>query len=644
MNDYVVVDIETSGRMPWTGELLAVGIGRKVYRPDEGRAMVRLLLQRETTIVAHTNFDLRWLCLDGAMLGDRVTYHDTKVMAWMLDGTQELSLDALAARYLGYVPPKPIKIVGGRVMFRSHAGLVPIEEVPWEELEAYNASDIQTEGELYEHLRTRLQEHGLWEHFVTEEAPFSRLLIEMEVNGLPFDRDRAAEMLTQSTADAELLAAELIHETGAHDFNPGSHQQVSTFLYSDIWKAPVKFAIPRLVGMPAEEKLVKVQAFAAPGVTVLKVGRDYAYGEQQLDGMGLKPLKRKDPKTRQMVTTVSGKLLNMAYGKNPWVQAYVEWKRIEKLNGYLRDWIERDHAGRLHGRFDQAGTITGRLAGREPNLQQVSNGNEIRDLFRGDLVVGDYGGLEARLAAHFSNDPVMIDIFRNDRDLYGVIAADVFGGPATKDNPRRNIMKYAWLSSQYGAQGETLLQAMVIAAMQGKSDSEDVAIVRAFSPKQADDLVKQIQGVVPRMFRWRDEVIDEAKSLGYVTTIGGRRRHLADIGSADWSKMAKAERQAVNSKVQGSAADIVRRAMLEARKAVHPSVARICLQVHDEILWERGAQWHDDVFHELVSICERGTGFDLLVPLVFEAKIADSWAAKGGSVAAAVEQHLDSVE
>jgi DNA polymerase-1 len=130
------------------------------------------------------------------------------------------------------------------------------------------------------------------------------------------------------------------------------------------------------------------------------------------------------------------------------------------------------------------------------------------------------------------------------------------------------------------------------------------------------------------MFEWREEVIAEARSLGYVVTIGGRKRHLADIDSADWFKMAKSERQAVNSKVQGSAADIVRRAMLALRSTFPPSVLAICLQVHDEILAIRGPEWDDSFFPTVVNLCEYGTGFELDVPLVFEATIASSWAAK----------------
>jgi DNA polymerase-1 len=174
------------------------------------------------------------------------------------------------------------------------------------------------------------------------------------------------------------------------------------------------------------------------------------------------------------------------------------------------------------------------------------------------------------------------------------------------------------LASQYGARGPKLAEILAIAGMRG------------YSGAKASALLKDLERTLPVLFQWRESVIAEAHARGYVTTIGGRDRHLAGINSSDWSAKASAERQAVNSLVQGSAADIVRRAMLATRKLVYPDQARIILQVHDEILWERGVEWNSHHFDILKHVCETGTGFTLDVPLIFEAKVADSWAAKGG--------------
>jgi len=631
VSDYVVVDIETSGDMPWNGELLCVGIGSNVWEPEKGTQMARMLMSKPGTVmVAHSNYDFRWLGLAGAKLGSGVSFHDTKVMAWMLDATQELTLDALAERYLGFAPVKPIKRRQGRIMFdlakwRGQHGeeLVPIEDVPWDDMVAYNQNDLRTEGELYEVLRGKLQEAGQWEYFLEEEAPFSKLLIEMEVAGVPYDAEAGGHMLDELEIQEIYLREGLVKDTGAPNFNPGSGDQVAEFLYSDHWSTEVRFPIPRMNGLSKEAKFLNATGIAPPGVAkVMRVGRDYAYGVMHLDGLGLKPPPLdKDPKTGKLKKrpTVSGKVLNVMYGDHPWVADYVQWKKLTKIMGYLKDWNERVHEGRLHGRYDQSGTVTGRLSGKEPNLQQVAHGAEIRGLFRGDLVVGDYAGLEVRLSAHFSGDPVMLEIFRDGLDLYGVLAANAWGGPDTKENEGRGLMKVLMLGSQYGARGKKLSEIMAIAGLRG------------YTPRKADALLKDLENTLPRLFEWRQEVIEEAKSLGYVTTLAGRRRQLAGIGSADWKTMAKAERQAVNSKVQGSAADVVRRAMLRAKQCVDVSAARILLQVHDEILWERGPYWEDTFLEILQEICEVEHDFDLIVPLSFEPAIVTSWAGKGGS-------------
>ena len=620
MDDFTVIDIETTGSLPWTGDLLAVGVGDKAHRPEAGRAAVEAL---SGVVVAHTNYDLRWLALAGVKLGD-IEYHDTKVMAWMDDSTQELSLDDLAMKYLRVKPKKPIRMRKGKVMFDiglwrgQPEHLIPIRDVPWPTMKAYNESDLKVERALYVILRDRLETRGIWQQFLEEEAPFSTLLIEMETTGLPFDKERAAALLDDTQFTVKALHQSLAQRTGAVDFNPGSPDQVARYLYSELWYQDVKFEIPRLNGISPEEKMERVQTIAPPGVEVERVGRDYAYGRQWLDGRGLTPpkVKLKAGQSPPKHPTASSKKLDVLYGDDPWVADYVRFRKEVKLRGYLEAWIEMEHKGMLHGRFDQSGTISGRLAGREPNLQQVSKESDVRTLFRGDLVVGDYAQLEARIAAGLSGDEFMLDIFNNERDLYGVLAANAWGGPEDKTNENRDLAKVVWLASQYGARGDTLAQTMAEGG------------VRGYSGAAADRLLAEIMDTVPRMFEWREEIIEQAREDRYVTTIGGRTRALGDIASAAWQLRFSAERQAVSTVVQGSAADIVRRAMLAARKAVAPSTARICLQVHDEILWKRGARFGEATLAKLKDVCENGTGFDLGVPLKFEINVAESWADK----------------
>jgi DNA polymerase-1 len=210
--------------------------------------------------------------------------------------------------------------------------------------------------------------------------------------------------------------------------------------------------------------------------------------------------------------------------------------------------------------------------------------------------VGDFAGLEARLGAHFSGDEVMLDIFRNGKDLYGTLAARAWGGPESKENPGRGLMKVVWLGSQYGAQGQTLADTMAIAGMHG------------YTARKADALLRELKLTCPRLFEWRDEVIEEARFHGYVVTLAGRKRHLPDIDSADVE--AHGPGRAPGRQLQGAGLGGRRRAAGHAQGARGrgPDEAAICLQVHDEILWRSGPRWDARLFPELVGLCQTRTG------------------------------------
>lgn len=637
--NYTVLDIETSSDQPWVtdenphgGKLVAVGLGQRVYNAEDGRDALARFFEAPGLVVCHTNFDLRWMTLAGVRLGRDTQYHDTKVMAWMLDQNQTLTLDDLAERYLGERPPKPIKKIQGRIMFDRDVldeaiglgvgglGIVPIEDVPWDEMHAYNLSDITVTARLYEYLRAELQRRDLWQHFVAEEAPFSRLLVEIETAGIPFDRDNCLTFGDDLRAQADEIRAGLVEDVGWPGFNPGSWQQISDYLYGEQFTLKGRFAIPRMNGIPKDEKLERARALAPRGFIIEKVGRDYATGTFCCDGLALRPPKRQKWDKPDKRPSTNAKTLTVLHGTHPWVSRYLEFKRVDRLAGFCTQWAVRTRLGRLHGRFDQSGTVTGRLAAKQPNLQQVPNdaNPDLRTLFCGDLVIGDYSGLEVRLSAHFSGDRVMLDIFNQGHDLYGTLAAHAWGGDATKANPARGLMKVIMLGSQYGAQGEKLGDLLAIAGMK-------------YNAAEADELLAELKRTLPRLFEWRDEVIEDAKRRGYVETLAGRRRYLPDLEAAAWHVAAKAERQAVNTVVQGSAADVVRRAMLAARRVVHPAEAFQVLQVHDEIIWQRADMYDADVFARIMWACEQGHGFTLDCPLKFDCKEAQSWSEKGGS-------------
>lgn len=681
MTDYTVVDIETTGELPWTGDLVAVGIGDVVYRPEEGQRHISDLLSNpKSLVVAHTNYDLRWLVLNGAPFVDGVRYHDTKVMAFMLDQTQGvLALDDLAWKYLGFKPPKPIKAIAGRILYDLSKGmgvceglecpdckgsklrpdherfksdlmkrcptckgagmitLIPIEDVPWPEMEAYNLSDIQTEGKLYEHLRDLMQSNGLWELFLAEEAPLSRLLIEMEVAGMPVDRKGIRQLLTQASHDRDRLGKDLVGDTLCPTFNLKSGDQVAAFLYDELPTFKVQIEVPALNSIPRDEREAAVVKMIPRGIKIDKIGNKFVYGKQVIEGCGLKPppIKKKKGKVPKR-PPIDAENLALLYGDHYWVKKYLKWKSLNTLcTNYLDVWVEVEHEHRLHGRFDQSRAETGRIASRDPNMQAIPVvDTPVRKMFThtaeaqyamleahgytyGGLMIGDYSGLDARVAAHFSEDPLMMEIFLNEEDLYGRLASEAWGGAPNKTNKNRGLMKILILSAQYGAQAGSIGDKIRISGLGDKF------------ARKAPQLLRNLEETLPRLFEWREEVLQEAKTLGYITTISGRRRYLPDLQSTQWYYKARAERQCVASMVQGSSADIVRKCMIAAREKVTPMAARMILQVHDEILWERGPEWDDnETFDVLVDTCENAHGYDLRVPMKFEAGIGDSWEEK----------------
>lgn len=639
--DFTVIDLETTNIDTFNSDLLAVGIGDTVHKPEEGLKVAQELLSTEGIVVAHTNFDLRDLLLRGLTMNPKLQFHDLKVCAF-LNGDQQQELDAatLAKKYLGIKMHKPIFQYKKRVMFHAATGDMPIEDVPWREMEEYNLQDLEVERQLYEIIREQLQEKGFWNKFLlAEEAPLSRILIEMEVAGLPIDEEGTREFLKDADEERQRLAGELAEDTGVLGFNLKSGDQVAAYLYEELPEFKLKEEVPGLKSLAgaakSQERMDIAVGILPDNVTVEKAGTLYAYGTQRVEGLGLKPprIKKSREGKKPKRPPIDAENLILMHGKVPWVIKYLRWKSLQTLcANYLEQWVDAMHGGRLHGRYDQARTETGRIASREPNLQAIPVAMDfnVRTLFRAPMMIGDYSGLDARVAAHFSEDPLMLEIYRDDLDLYGTLAANAWGGPASRENENRGLMKILMLSAQYGAQAKSIGDKIRISGLGDKYAAK------------SEKLLREMEETLPRMFAWRQEIEREAMNNGFVTTITGRRRYLPDLYSDEWWRRTRAERQCVASMVQGTSADIVRRAMLAIRQGVDPDEARIILQVHDEILFERGPAWNDESFDKIVDLAEKGherdfhaengqvlPGFPLLIPMKFGSKLAETWDDKG---------------
>jgi DNA polymerase I len=614
-----VVDIENSGD-PWTGSLLCVGYAPCDDRPmsigdDQDQWLRELLCQPDIPIVTHTTHDLRWLKLAGWDI-QTTQLIDLKAGFWLLNENMSFKLEDLARDYLGLVMDKRIHVTKKSVRFKCDDGVeVPLNEAPRDQLEAYCLRDVDAERQLYFRLVSDLREWGWYDFWMTEVMPLTQTILQMETTGVPIDITKLTDLTDEVHKKHKALQGKLLEEGKLPEqFNVDSDQQVGKFLFSKTFE--LKARIP------------KSSTDHTDFIPDEKPGRLWTKGHYEIEGMGLSPVaftKHRQPK-------VDSKVLKVNYSQYPWVQNLLEYRKYgTALSVYLDPMPGRLHDGRVFGRFTQGGTVTGRLSSKEPNLQNIwargELGDGIRGLFVGDFLIGDYSQLEPRIAAHMSKDPVLLDIFRNGRDLYIETASKILGRPISKADPERDMVKVYVLALYYGAQGETLSQVLTVNGF-------------PTTPSEADAWLKELERVFQGYFVWKRHVEDFAHREGYIQTISGRLRRLyGTINSQEWKTRMHGERQAVDSIMQGSAADIMNGLMVGFR---HPNL-RLLIQVHDEGVWEyEHVPWdmlkdqpsmlqieHDK--RMLKDVAEHGV-WVLDVPLVFEVGYARSWADKGREV------------
>jgi DNA polymerase-1 len=303
---------------------------------------------------------------------------------------------------------------------------------------------------------------------------------------------------------------------------------------------------------------------------------------------------------------------------HPFPARLLEYRGLTKLKSTYFDALPTEvdpRDGRVHTIFDQAGAATGRLSSSHPNLQNIpmrtERGREIRRAFvagPGSVLVGaDYSQIELRVMAHLSGDPGLIAAFESGEDVHARTARTIFGADATLDPATRSRAKVVNFGIMYGMGARSLAQQMGIPLAEAQQFIGDY--FRAFSGVR----------------RFLDQIIADARRQGWVATLLGRRRYLPGLESAHGGERSATERAAINTPIQGSAADLMKLAMIRvahALKARMPS-ARLLLQVHDELLLECPA--HDaEAVSELVKT-EMEDCFPLRVPLVVTVGRGPTW-------------------
>ena len=336
------------------------------------------------------------------------------------------------------------------------------------------------------------------------------------------------------------------------------------------------------------------------------------------DKLKIPPYTQTKKKTKSGISTNAEVLENLR-GIHPIIEEILKYRVLSKLKSTYLDGIKNlinPETNRVHTHFNQTVTATGRLSSSDPNLQNIpirtEEGKKIRALFEAGegydyLLSADYSQIELRLLAHMSEDENLIKAFMSGEDIHAMTAAEVFGIKLEEVTPElRRKAKAVNFGIIYGISDYGL--------------SRDLRTTRS----EAGEYIRLYFERYPKVKKFLDETINRAKLLGYVTTIFGRRRQLPAIKSTNFHQRGLAERMAMNTPIQGSAADIIKLAMIRAEKDLTGYKSRIILQVHDELVIETVASELDEVSKIICNAMEKVV--ELRVPLIVDVHHGKNWA------------------
>ena len=591
---FVAVDTETTSldemRAELVGVSLALAPGRAAYLPlghvsgggdlfgaavrAEGQmemeaalALLKPLLEDDAVLKIFQNAKYDWKIF--ARHGIRVApFDDTMLMSSALfAGLHNHGMDELSERHLGHATI-PIKTLLG-----SGKGQITFDRTEIAEATRYAAEDADVTLRLWQAFRPQLHRRSVTTVYETLERPLVPVLADMEMAGVLVDRDTLSRM---SNAFAQKMAGleDEIQTLAGGAFNVGSPKQLGEILFDRM-------------GVPGGEK-GKTGAYAT-GADVLE---------------DITTLEDTHPQAAHLAARV------------------LDWRQLSKLKSTYTDALQ-DHinpeTGRVHTSYSLVGAVTGRLSSTDPNLQNIpirtEEGRRIREAFvapRGTVLVSlDYSQIELRILAHVAGIPALKQAFRDGLDIHAMTASEMFGVPL--DQMTSDIRRKA-KAINFG----------VIYGISGFGLARNLRIPRAEAQGFIDRYFERFPGIRAYM----DSTVEGAKAAGYVQTLFGRRIHTPEI-NARGPGAGFAKRAAINAPIQGTAADIIRRAMVRLPGVIEDLPARMLLQVHDELLFEVDEGAADDLIGRVKAVMEGAAApaVHLDVPLIVEAGRGPNWAA-----------------
>ena len=491
---------------------------------------------------------------------------DTMLMSYAMHaGLHNHGMDGLSERYLGHLPIEIKSLLG------TGKSAVTFDRVPVADAVRYAAEDADITLRLWQAFKPQLHRAKVTTVYETLERPLVPVLARMEMSGIKVDRDTLSRMSNAFAQKMAGLEAD-IHELAGRPFNVGSPKQLGEIMFDELG-----------LTMPDGKKPQTGKTGA------------YSTGADVLEDLAtLHDLPRR----------------------------ILDWRQLSKLKSTYTDALQEHinpETGRVHTSYSIAGANTGRLASTDPNLQNIpvrsEEGRRIREAFVAEqgkcLVSLDYSQIELRILAHVADIPALKQAFRDGLDIHAMTASEMFDVPLDEMTP--DIRRQA-KAINFG----------VIYGISGFGLARNLRIPR----DQAQGFIDRYFERFPGIRAYMDDTVAFAKEHGYVQTLFGRKIHTPEI-NAKGPTAGFAKRAAINAPIQGTAADVIRRAMIRMEKAIEGMPAKMLLQVHDELLFEVDEAAADDLIGVARDVMEGASdpAVKLSVHLAVDGGKGASWAA-----------------
>ena len=591
-SEIVAFDTETTSQTAMLAELVGLSFsneeGKGWYVPvghEEGQQLERdyvlerlrpLMESEKVELAAHNaNYDMTVLANYGINV-ERIAF-DTMIAAHLCGRTRtSIGLKPLALSLL-HEDMTPIEDLIGR-----GRNQITMDKVEIAKAADYAAADADMTYRLVDVFEKELEENNLRITFDTLEMPLVPVLVKMQRDGVAIDTGALAPMSIEMGEQIDAIRQSM-YDTMGHEFNLNSPKQLGDVLFNELY-------------LPSTRKT------PSGGFTTNAAALDGL--KEFLDSGNAEGV---DPKAYQVLDMV------------------LEYRQLSKLKSTYVDALPtlvNPNTGRIHTEFKQTGSDTGRLSSTEPNMQNIpvrtELGRQVRRAFVAEnapewtLLGADYSQIELRILAHYSRDEGLMAAFLNGEDIHAATAASVFGVAISDvDAEMRRVAKIMNFGVLYG------LSPFGIRQQTGFSAEEGKAFIDTYFTKYPG-----IQGYI-------EGIKEQVKQDGYVETLMGRRRRINEVHSSNFHIRAAGERMAVNMPIQGTAADIVKIAMIniQQRMGALGMRSKMILQVHDELIFEvprdELGQMQAIITELMPSAVPPHVGFE--VPLEVEMKVGDNW-------------------